>query len=286
MSLVAITEHYPTQKVAIVTGASQGIGNTISLHLARAGWSVWATTRDASKFECKERNVHVIELDLTNAEAISETVYKIVALDCRIDALINNAGYMMIGPCETSNLEKVEQLFNINLFATMRMVNAVMPIMRKQKHGHIINMGSTSGIQAVPGLGAFAASKFALEGYTQALAIEALAWNIKVIIIEIGTVNTPWLNNCKIDSCSEVSEYSKIIQQLMLRLIIRTNEAPDGEEVAEVICNALSSSTNGIRLVADPKTEEFISNILVDPPGKRYLAQQQQFLTLLDASKN
>ncbi len=104
--------------------------------------------------------------------------------------------------------------------------------------------------------------------------------------MEIGTVNTPWISNCKIESCSEVSEYAKIIHQLMLRLIVRTDEAPDGEEVAEVICNALSYSINGIRLAADPKTEEFISNILVDAPGKRYLAQQQQFLTVLDASKN
>lgn len=284
MNLIT-TQHFPVQKVVIVTGTSQGIGNTISLHLARAGWSVWATTRDASKFECNERNIHIIELDLTNTMAISETISKVVALEGRIDALINNAGYMMIGPCETVNVEKVEQLFNINLFATMRMVNAVMPVMRKQKYGHIINMGSTSGIQAVPGLGAFAASKFALEGYTQALAIEALSWNINVIIVEIGTVNTPWINNCKIDSCSEVSEYAKIIHQLMLRLIVRTNEAPGGEEVAEVICNALRNSSSGIRLAADTKTEEFISNILVDPPGKRYLEQQQQFLTILDSSK-
>lgn len=266
------------QRVAIVTGASQGIGKAISCYLASSGWSVWATTRDTEKFDWKERNVHVIQLDLTDSKAISDTITKIVAVEGRIDALINNAGYMMVAPCETSNIEKVEQLFNINVFAQMRMVTTVMPIMRKQNSGHIINIGSTSGIQAIPGLGLFAASKFALEGYTQALAVEALSWNIKVIMLEVGTVNTPWINNCEIDSRSEVLEYSKIINQLMSRLKIRTNEAPNSEEVAKVVGNTLRESICGIRLAVDTHTEAFISNLLVDPTGQKYLKQQQEFL--------
>jgi short-subunit dehydrogenase len=194
--------------------------------------------------------------------------------------LINNAGYMMIAPCETSCIEKVEQLFNINVFSPMRMVNAVMPIMRQQNCGHIINIGSTSGIQATPGLGVFSASKYALEGYTQALAVEALFWNIKVTMLEVGTVNTPWINNCEVDSHSEVLEYSKIIDQLMQRLLVKTSEAPCGEIVAKVISKTLNESISGIRLAVDTNTETFMSNILVDPSGQRYLKQQHQFLAV------
>ncbi len=274
------------QRVAIVTGGSQGIGKVTACTLADKGWSVWVTTRDPSRLQFSNGNIHVVGTDLCDSASIHRLVQEVLRFDGRIDALVNNAGYMMIAPCEGSVFDKVQRLFDVNVFAAMRMVNAVMPTMREQRAGHIINLGSGAGLQAVPGLGAFSSAKFALEGYTQALAAEAALWNVKVSTVELGTVKTEWSDNCKTDFGPNVPLYRTLVDRLAHRLKVRTSQSPDCSIVAKVVVSTLSDASPPLRQAMDAGMATFLAQHLSDPSGCFYLERQSAFLEQLLAPRD
>jgi NAD(P)-dependent dehydrogenase (short-subunit alcohol dehydrogenase family) len=187
-----------TQKTAIVTGSSSGFGLLCSIELAIKGFTVMATMRDETKAttlleRAKEHNVedfiHVQPLDVTSTESINH-FKTLLANYPYVDVLVNNAGFALGGFSEELSIEDYRLQFETNFFGLIAVTQAVIPFMRTKKQGRIINMSSISGRIGFPGLSAYAASKHALEGYSESLRLELKPFGIDVTLIEPGSFQT------------------------------------------------------------------------------------------------
>jgi NAD(P)-dependent dehydrogenase (short-subunit alcohol dehydrogenase family) len=152
------------KKTVLITGGANGIGGAIAREFANDGWMVWISTRE--KKVILPHNIHVVELNLKNQESVKNAMSKIYKTTGRLDVVINNSGYGLLGAVESVSVDQIKEEFEINLYGAVRVIQEALPVMRKQNGGHIINISSTSGIRAVPGLGAYAASKKALEAFS------------------------------------------------------------------------------------------------------------------------
>lgn len=198
------------KKIALITGASSGFGLLTSVALARNGWNVIATMRDLARREPLENaarsaganeRIHPLRLDITENAAIPGVIAQIVRDHGRIDALINNAGFAMSGFAEDMRLEEIRQQFDTNFFGHVAMTQAVLPVMRAQRSGHIIMVSSISGLVGQAVVSSYSASKFALEGWSEALRIETHSLGIRVVLVEPGAFKTDiWSRNVKVGS--------------------------------------------------------------------------------------
>lgn len=182
-------------KVVLVTGSSTGIGHAVSLDFAnqQGMFKVYATMRTPDKASDELRNnenVMVLPLDVTSEDSIKEAVDEIIKQEGRIDIVVNNAGYGMAGTVEHVTVPEMEKLFDVNVFGVVRVLQAVLPHMRKQRSGHVINISSTSGVRGLPGMEFYAGSKFALEGISDAMRYTLAAFNVVVTNVNAGVVKT------------------------------------------------------------------------------------------------
>ena len=190
--------------VAVVTGSSSGIGFETSLLLARSGFYTYATMRNINRSEplldiAKKDTLplKVIPLDVNNDNSVKEAIGRIMQKFERIDVVVNNAGYGLIGALEDIPMEQIKSHFETNLFGAIRIIQAVLPIMRKQRNGTIVNVSSMGGRIAFPLSSTYSGNKFALEGITESLSYEVEQFGIKVILIEPGVVKTNFAANLK-----------------------------------------------------------------------------------------
>jgi NAD(P)-dependent dehydrogenase (short-subunit alcohol dehydrogenase family) len=185
-----------TQPVALVSGASTGIGETVAIDLAKHGWKIYAGVR---KLEDGERlkafapsNIYPVSLDITNTAHI-QTVYQILKRELNaegLQGLVNNAGIAVNGPMEFLNLGDIREQFEINFFAQLDMIQTFLPLIRSGQ-GRIVNMSSISGRVAMPFFGPYSSSKFAFAAISDSLRFELRRWKIHVSVIEPGSINTP-----------------------------------------------------------------------------------------------
>jgi len=191
------------QKVALVTGSSTGIGHETSLTLARNGFITYATMRNLSKSEniksiaAKENlPIRITQLDVTDDVSINNAVQSIFSETGRIDVLVNNAGYALNGAFEDLTIDEIKAQYETNVFGSIRTTQAVLPTMRKQKSGIIVNISSgVVPMGGFPGGSAYVGTKFAVEGLSGSLAYELEPFGIKVIIIEPGVIGTNFVDN-------------------------------------------------------------------------------------------
>jgi NAD(P)-dependent dehydrogenase (short-subunit alcohol dehydrogenase family) len=188
-SLGQRNEGVKMSKVVLITGCSTGIGCDLAQRLARAGYMVAATARDVEAMEGLEAALK-LALDVTRPESIQKAVDSTIEQFGRIDVLVNNAGYSQIGALEELADSQVQQMYDVNVFGVLRMVRAVVPYMRAQKIGQIINISSIAGKMATPVNGAYSSTKFALEALSDALRLELAPFNIQVILVEPGAIKT------------------------------------------------------------------------------------------------
>ncbi len=180
--------HAQSHQVVLITGASRGIGYATAELLAKDGYTVYAGARNTSSLDLE--NVHFIPLDVTDQQSIDLAVTTIVENEGRLDVLVNNAGIMVYGSVENVTIEEAEKVFDVNLMGVMRTAHAVLPIMREQKKGRIIQISSRSGFRPLPSISVYAASKYALEGLSETMAATLKPWNIDVSLVEPGPVST------------------------------------------------------------------------------------------------
>jgi NAD(P)-dependent dehydrogenase (short-subunit alcohol dehydrogenase family) len=189
------------KRVAIVTGSSSGIGYETALALAEDGCITYATMRDTKKAssilnKSQSKNLlKVIELDVDEDNSVEKAIEEIAINENRIDILVNNAGFGLIGAAEDLSSEEIYSQFNTNVFGVYRTIRNVLPIMRNQRWGMIINISSVNGFVATPYSSAYVASKFAIEGLTQSLRLELWNFGIKVTAVEPGAINTNIIKN-------------------------------------------------------------------------------------------
>ena len=177
------------QKVILVTGVSSGIGKAIATHLANRGFRVFGTQRKPTNGE-QVPNLTVLPLDVRDPQSVQSCVDAVLQQAGRIDALVNNAGYALIGASEETTIEEAQQLFDTNFFGVLRMTRAVLPILRRQGFGRIVNIGSVAGFLPTPYQAIYSASKHALEGYSESLDYEVRQFGIRVSVIEPGFIRT------------------------------------------------------------------------------------------------
>src|SRR2546427_3891504 len=190
------------QKVAVVTGTSSGIGHKTSLALARSGFMTYATMRNLNKSENikslaeKEKlPLKIVQLDVTDDGSVKNAMQSITDEANRMDVLVNNAGYPLNGAFEDLAMEEIKAQFETNLFGVIRVTQAVLPIMRKQKSGVIVNISSgTVTIGGIPGGSAYVSTKFAIEGLSKSIAYELEPFGIKVVLVEPGVIRTNFVN--------------------------------------------------------------------------------------------
>ncbi|PSH58942.1 oxidoreductase [Phyllobacterium sophorae] len=175
-----------SKKTALVTGASSGIGRASAEALARAGFTVFGTSRKPSSESSGQ--ISMLACDVTDEDSVASLVSTVLSSTGRIDVLVNNAGLGMFGGAEESSIAQVQSLFDVNLFGVMRMTNAVLPSMRRRGEGRIVNLSSALGFVPAPYSAHYAASKYALEGYSESLDHEIRGFNVRVSLIEPGTV--------------------------------------------------------------------------------------------------
>ena len=171
------------EKVALITGASGGIGLAAGLALIRAGYRVFGTSRQAAPDEVRQ-GIHMLRCDVTDDQSVKQLIKDVVGLAGRIDVLVNNAGRSLIGAAEESSLDQAQSLFDINVFGILRTTTEVLPIMRKQGRGRIINISSVAGFLPGPYTALYNATKHAVEGYSESLDHELRTFGIRVSLVE------------------------------------------------------------------------------------------------------
>lgn len=187
------TSTEPT-KVAIVTGASGGIGLAAAHALIQAGYMVFGTSRKAASGSMS-KGMLMVACDVTSDTSVAEAVAYVERKAGRVDLLVNNAGVGLMGAAEESSIEQVHQVFDTNLYGLIRMTNAVLPIMRRQRSGRIVNLSSILGVIPAPFSAHYGAAKHAVEGYSESLDHEVRSMGIRVVLVEPGMTQSAFEQN-------------------------------------------------------------------------------------------
>jgi NAD(P)-dependent dehydrogenase (short-subunit alcohol dehydrogenase family) len=246
------------EKVALVTGSSSGIGFETSLMLARAGFNTYASMRNLEKSKNiteiakKEKlPLQVVQLDVNNDGSVKDAIVKIIKVDKRIDVLINNAGYGLFGSVEDTSIEEIKAQFETNFFGVVRVTQQVLPLMRRQNSGTLVNVSSVGGRIGLPALSAYHSTKFALEGLSESIAFELEPFGIRVVIIEPGVIRTNILNSSSSakKALDPKSPYFSPSQKLNdnFRSMMESESSSSPEEVATVILQAVTSENPQLR---------------------------------------
>jgi len=234
--------------VAIVTGASSGIGQATADLLANSGYKVYGTSR--KEVQPAQRSYKMITLDVNSEASIEAAIKEVVNIEGRIDLVVNNAGFGMApGGAEESSMEQTKMIFDTNFFGIVRMTRAVVPYMRKQGKGRIINIGSILGLIPAPYMATYAATKHAVEGYSESLDHELRTRGIRVSVVEPGYTNTHFeANTLEVDD--KIDEYNiarKALAKLM-KLAIAAGDDP--KVVANVVLKAANAKHPRLRYAA------------------------------------
>jgi len=253
-------------KVIIVTGSSSGIGLESALLLARNGYITYATMRSPEKdtsiktaVQKEGLPIRVVQLDVTDDNSVKNAVDHIISESGRIDVLVNNAGYSLGGALEDLSMEEIKSQYETNLFGLIRVIQAVLPTMRKQRSGRILNISSGTGIFGFPGILAYVSTKFAVEGLSESIAHELEPFGIKVILIEPGFIKTNFENAMVVAKKTQdpASPYSELMQKLMVNASELAKNASDAELVANVIMDAASNPNPRLRYPAGKDVESW-----------------------------
>ena len=277
-------------KVALVTGSSTGIGYETCLALARNGFTTCATMRDSKKSGDLERiakkenlQIKIFEMDVDKGKSVRSTIKKITTEFGRIDILVNNAGYGLFGAFEDFLIDEIKNQFETNVFGVMRVIHEVLSTMRQQKSGIIINISSMSGLAGVPTQSAYCATKFAIEGLTEALSFELEPFGIKLILIEPGVINTEFVKDLVVpankytveknnkplnpfhlsEKKKSSSPYSDTVDKFLFFYYNAMSHAPHPQIVADKIIDAIDNLYN-------KGNEAVLFRIIVGEDSKQY----------------
>jgi NAD(P)-dependent dehydrogenase (short-subunit alcohol dehydrogenase family) len=257
------------QKVAVVTGSSRGIGHEISLTLARNSFFTYATMRNLQKgenikslVEKEHLPLKIEHLDVTDESSIKNAINSIISEAGRIDVLVNNAGYGLGGAFEDLAIDEIRAQYETNLFGLIRTTQAVLPIMRRQKSGTIVNISSGAGRLGYPGGSAYVSSKFAVEGLSESMSYELEPFGIKVVLVEPGFIKTNFGQAMVIAKKSQDpnSQYGQMMQQMAASSSRMIQNASPAELVAKAVLDAVISKNPNLRYLVGKDVEEWVKS--------------------------
>ncbi len=235
-------------KTALVTGASSGIGEATAERLAMAGYKVYGTSRRGA--QARERSFEMLRLDVTSDESVEAAVGEVMRLSGRIDLLVNNAGFSVApAGAEESSIEQARSIFDTNFFGIVRMTRAVVPHMRHQRGGRIINIGSIFGFLPAPYMALYAATKHAIEGYSESLDHELRTRGIRVSVIEPANTNTQFDANL-LEPDAKVDAYREIRAVVAKRMTEMVAAGDQPGVVADAVLKAAIAAHPKLRYAA------------------------------------
>jgi len=247
-----------SQKVVFITGAGSGMGRAAAVALGEQGFIVYAASRTPEKlFDIQSENIRPVKLDITDPQSIQECVGFIE----KVDVLVNNAGYGLVSTVEDVTEEEMFNQFNVNVFGILRVCKAVIPKMRHQKGGIIINISSFLGKIGLPLFTFYNASKYAVEGITDSLRYELKDFNIRVHSIMPGFFDTNFARDNLVTNAKtfeEDSAYAELVATLAPTIVGQINEGNSTEEVSEMILEIIENEDFPARKTAGDKAKKFI----------------------------
>jgi NAD(P)-dependent dehydrogenase (short-subunit alcohol dehydrogenase family) len=267
------------KKVAVVTGSSTGIGYETSLILARNGFLTYATMRNLNKSEniksvaTKENlSIRIKQLDVTDDVSVKNAIQSISSEAGRIDVLVNNAGYGLNGAFEDLAMDEIKAQYETNVFGLIRTTQAVLPIMRRQKSGTIINISSGAGRFGFPTGSAYVSTKFAVEGLSESMSYELEPFGIKVLIVEPGVIRTNFGDGLIVAKKSQDpnSPYLQMMQRTAAGFEKMMKNASSPDVVAKVVLNAIRDENPSLRYLAGNDVESWLG-------GKRKEADEELY---------
>lgn len=248
-------------KVVLITGASSGIGFFTARHLKEEGYKVYGTSRTPQQ---EGFTYPMLRLDVNDLETVQFCVNEVINIEGKIDILINNAGYGMRGAVEEADIQESRELFDTNVFGTLSMIKEVLPHMRKRKKGMIINISSIAGLVALPNNGIYSASKFALEGLSQALRMEVEQFGIKVALVNPGFVVTKFAASAK--QSRQLPHYEKMRQAGVERVETNLAAGPDPDIVTEAIMEIIAEDSSESNYIVGEDSSHLLDEWNKMPP--------------------
>ena len=242
-----------SEEVVLITGASSGIGRACARLLHGAGYRVRGASRGRQAAGQEREPFETIQMDVDSDASVAAGVGLVLEREGRIDALINCAGYALAGPAEETSIAEVRAQLETNFFGSLRTANAVLPHMRERRRGRIINMGSIAGLVAVPFHAFYSASKFALEGWTEALRSEVRAHGIHVSLIEPGDYRTGFSDNRHFAAGSKQSKaYGEVMNRAVGVMYRSEQAAPPPDDIARLALKILRARSPRLRYFCGP----------------------------------
>lgn len=272
-----------SKRTVLVTGCSSGIGLATCHVLSRNNFMTYGTVRNLSKakniqdlMNGENLSLKILRLDVNDNQSIKLAIKKILNDIGRIDVLINNAGYGMFGPIEEITTQEIKKQFETNFFGAIRLIKAIVPIMRKQGNGTIVNISSMVGRFAVPLNSAYVSSKFAVEGLSESISFELEEFGIRVIVIEPGVVKSDFFHNVKVKGMNLESPYHELMERRVNFLDkAMKNSLTSSYDVAGTILDALNSK--------DPKFRYVIGNDATNSLRMRNSLSDRKFMEWIRA---
>ncbi|PHR70568.1 MAG: short-chain dehydrogenase/reductase [Lutibacter sp.] len=259
-------------KVVLITGGSSGIGKSVGEYLSEKGYTVYGTSRNPQKI--KNHPFKLIALDVNNTATISKAIETVISSEGKIDVLINNAGMGITGSIEDTPTEEMRNVFNTNLFGAIDVMKAVLPQMRTQKSGLIVNVTSIAGYMGLPFRGIYSATKGALELVTEATSMEVKNFGIKVVAVAPGDFATNIASGRYHTPVSEESAYKKVYQENLNLMDSHVSGGGDPIEMAERIHRIIESNNPKIHYKVGDFMQKFsvvLKRILPDRTYEKLL---------------
>ena len=239
------------RRVVLVTGASSGIGLACAAYLAGRGFRVYGTSRRAAAGS--PGNVTMLTADITDDRSVEQAIVTVLDREGRLDIVVNNAGMGIAGPVESTSIEQAKGQFEVNFFGAFRVCRAVLPAMRRQRSGYIINIGSIGGLLAIPYQSMYSASKFALEGLSEALRMEVRPFGIRVVIIEPGDHKTALTENRQFTEISIATDaYNPSFEAALLKTAHDEQSGPAPEQIARLLYRIVNQRQPRLRYTIGP----------------------------------
>jgi short-subunit dehydrogenase len=234
-------------KVWYVTGASQGLGLTLVKKLLETGYCVAATSRNTDALKkavglSDSARFLPLSVDLNNLDSIDESIRQTITAFSSIDVVVNNAGYGMAGTVEEITHEDIQNIFEVNVLASIGVVKSVLPFMRKQKSGYIINMGSVAGFVGTPGWSVYSATKAAIAAFSEVLALDVKEFGIHVTVVEPSGFRTGFLSKNSLAFTESRIDGYQAVKETQKRYLAFNGEQPGDPEMASVIIIGLAEN--------------------------------------------
>ncbi len=232
-------------RIAPITGASSGIGRACATHLAARGIRVYGTSRNPPTFT-------MLQVDVTDDQSVQSAIAAILQREGHLDIVVNNAGIAIAGPLELTSMEEAKRQLDVNLFGAFRVCRAVLPVMRRQGGGYIVNVGSIGGLIALPYQPLYSAAKFALEGLTESLRLEVRPCGIRVVIIEPGDTKTEITHNRTLAEAALNQDVYHSFAAALKRTADDEQYGPEPDGVARLLWRIVNTPNPRLRYTVGP----------------------------------